>query len=139
MPIEFHATPSPFSSTSFSQSLETRQIGRQLRVFDSIGSTNQEALGLTDDEAVHGLVLLADEQTLGHGRFQRPWVAPAGKAVLMTVVLRGETFARFETALTMAASVAVHRLVGGLGIKDCEIRWPNDVLIRGRKVCGILV
>lgn len=129
--------PKPFSYQTFEQALKTRWLARRLAVFASIDSTNGAALKLADEDAVHGMVLLADEQTAGRGRFRRVWQAPAGKALLFTLVMRGQAMAQAQGMLTIAASVAVARCVRRLGA-DCAIRWPNDVMIGGRKVCGIL-
>ena len=118
--------------------LRTRWLGRPLRVFNEIDSTNTRALNLGDSEAVHGLALLAENQTGGRGRFKRRWSAPGGKALLMSVVLRGARFGRAGSGLTMAAAVGVHRFLNRLFPGECEIRWPNDLLLRGKKACGIL-
>jgi len=136
--IEFHATPTPFSPLQFAALLETRWLGRPVRHYDRIGSTNSAALALPDAEATHGLLLVADEQSAGRGRFHRPWHAQPGKSLLFTVVLRGESLLPVESALTMAASVALHHGLVHLGLPECEIRWPNDLVANGRKICGIL-
>ena len=83
--------------------------------------------------APHGALVTADEQSAGHGRQGRAWVAPPGSAVLMSVVLR-----EFDQLLPLAASVAVSEACEATGV-NCAIKWPNDVWIDGRKVAGILV
>jgi BirA family biotin operon repressor/biotin-[acetyl-CoA-carboxylase] ligase len=105
-------------------------IGRprvHLRVTDS---TNERARALATAGAPHGTLVTAGEQTAGRGRQGRSWTAPAGSAVLMSLVLRdvGET-------LPLAAAVAVCEALP----VDARIKWPNDVWIEGRKVAGILV
>lgn len=98
-----------------------------LRVADS---TNDRAKALAGGGAPHGTLVTAAEQTAGHGRQGRTWTAPAGEALLMSVVLR-----RWPELLPLAAAVAVAESVGG----DARIKWPNDVLVADRKVAGILV
>ena len=93
-------------------------------------STNERARELAAAGAPHGTLVTADEQRAGRGRQGRTWSAPAGSAVLMSVVLRDVS----ET-LPLAAAVAVCEAVA----PGCLIKWPNDVLVDGRKLAGILV
>jgi BirA family transcriptional regulator, biotin operon repressor / biotin---[acetyl-CoA-carboxylase] ligase len=105
-------------------------IGRprvHLRVTDS---TNERARALAAAGAPHGTLVTAGEQTAGRGRQGRSWAAPAGSAVLMSLIVRDVS----ET-LPLAAAVAVCEALP----VDAEIKWPNDVWIDGRKVAGILV
>jgi BirA family biotin operon repressor/biotin-[acetyl-CoA-carboxylase] ligase len=97
-----------------------------LRVTDS---TNVRAKALAP-RAPHGTLITAAEQTAGHGRQGRTWTAPAGEALLMSVVLRD-----WPVLLPLAAAVAVAETAS----EEAAIKWPNDVLIGGRKVAGILV
>jgi BirA family biotin operon repressor/biotin-[acetyl-CoA-carboxylase] ligase len=97
-----------------------------LRVTDS---TNERAKALAAG-APHGLLITASEQTAGHGRQGRSWAAPAGEGLLMSIVLR-----EWPELLPLVAAVAVAQAVG----EDARIKWPNDILIGGRKVAGILV
>ncbi len=128
----------PLDPRRIGELLRTQWLGRSLRVFREIDSTNTYALNLNDSQAAHGLTLLAENQTAGRGRFKRQWSAPGGKALLMSVVLRGAKFGAAGSGLTMAAAVGVHRFLDRLFPGECEIRWPNDLLLRGKKVCGIL-
>lgn len=94
------------------------------------GSTNERARGLAASGAPHGTLVTADEQTSGRGRQGRRWSAPPGRALLCSLVLRDP-----PRLLPLLAGVAVAEVAGG----DAEVKWPNDVLIKGRKVAGILV
>jgi BirA family biotin operon repressor/biotin-[acetyl-CoA-carboxylase] ligase len=100
-------------------------------------STNQRAKELALAGVPHGALVTAHEQTAGRGRQGRTWVAPPGSAVLMSVVLR-ELDERFPL-LPLVAAVAVAEACESLAPVRCEIKWPNDVWIERRKVCGILV
>jgi BirA family biotin operon repressor/biotin-[acetyl-CoA-carboxylase] ligase len=93
-------------------------------------STNERARGLAADGAPHGTIVTADEQTAGRGRQGRTWVAPPGRALLVSMVVR-----RPPRLLPLLAGVAVAELAG----PDAGLKWPNDVLLAGRKVAGILV
>lgn len=94
------------------------------------GSTNERARELAGAGAPHGTVVTASEQTSGRGRQGRTWVAPAGQALLCSVVIRDP-----PRLLPLAAGVAVASVVGDGAL----LKWPNDVLVDGRKVAGILV
>ena len=100
-------------------------------------STNQRAKELAAAGAPHGTVVTADEQTAGRGRQGRAWVAPAGSAVLVSVVLR-ELDERFPL-VPLVAAVAVAEACESIAPVRCQIKWPNDVWIDRRKVAGILV
>lgn len=94
------------------------------------GSTNDRARVLAEAGAPHGTLVTADAQSAGRGRQGRTWSAPPGHALLLSLVLRGA-----PPLLPLAAAVAVAEACG----KDARIKWPNDVLLGGRKVAGILV
>lgn len=95
----------------------------------AVGSTNQRARELAAAGAAHGTLVTASEQTAGRGRQGRRWVAPAGRALLMSVVLR-----EWPRLLPLAAGIAVAEECG----PTASIKWPNDVLLDGAKVAGIL-
>ena len=100
-------------------------------------STNQRAKELADAGAPHGTVVTAGEQTAGRGRQGRAWVAPPGSAVLLSVVLR--ELDESAALLPLATAVAVCEAAEAMAPVRCGIKWPNDVWIERRKLCGILV
>jgi BirA family biotin operon repressor/biotin-[acetyl-CoA-carboxylase] ligase len=100
-------------------------------------STNERAKELALAGAPHGTLVTADEQTAGRGRQGRAWVAPAGEAVLMSVVLRDLGAA--QAYLPLAAALAVCEACEQSAPVCCEIKWPNDVWVERRKLAGILV
>jgi len=104
--------------------------------FDSLSSTNDLALGL---DAPEGTVIMAAEQTAGKGRLGRKWSSPPGEGLYLTIVLRPplppDKMWQMAVVISLAACEAI-REVAGL---DAKIKWPNDILIGGRKVCGILI
>ncbi len=95
-----------------------------------IGSTNARARELAGAGVPHGTLVTADEQSAGRGRQGRTWTAPAGRALLCSVVIRDP-----PALLPLAAGVAVAEVVA----PEARVKWPNDVLVSGRKVAGILV
>jgi BirA family biotin operon repressor/biotin-[acetyl-CoA-carboxylase] ligase len=100
-------------------------------------STNERARELARAGAPHGTVVTADEQSAGRGRQGREWTAPPGHAVLMSLIVRG--LGREDAMLPLLAAVAVCEACERCAPVSCRIKWPNDVWIDGRKVCGILV
>ncbi|QDU22422.1 biotin--[acetyl-CoA-carboxylase] ligase [Urbifossiella limnaea] len=116
----------------------TERVGRRVLVFDELDSTNSFAAALpagTDD----GLVIVARNQTAGRGRFGRPWRSRPGAALLMSVVLTPPADLRRPVILTAWAAVAVAAAVRELAGVEARIKWPNDLLVQGKKVCGILI
>jgi BirA family biotin operon repressor/biotin-[acetyl-CoA-carboxylase] ligase len=119
--------------------LETRRIGRRVKIYERLESTNTEAACRANDPSNHGLVILAHEQTSGRGQQGRSWQAPAGKAILMSVLVMPPAPLRRPVLLTAWAAVSVCDTIRQATGLQARIKWPNDVLIRGRKVCGILI
>jgi BirA family biotin operon repressor/biotin-[acetyl-CoA-carboxylase] ligase len=115
-----------------------RVIGRDIRVFHETTSTNDVAGHLARGGAAEGAVVFAESQTKGRGRMGRRWISPAGKGLWFTVLLRPEIPPQGATQLTIAAATALSRAITQQTGIVPEIKWPNDVLIRGRKVAGIL-
>lgn len=118
----------------------TESIWRDVRHVASTGSTNADVAALARTGAEEGLVLVADEQTAGRGRLARTWASPAGVSVAVSVLLQPtQSFERWGW-LSLVAGVAVAGALEELAPEQgiVELKWPNDVLVRGRKVCGIL-
>src|SRR4051794_9153306 len=109
-------------------------IGSPRLHFRVTDSTNEQAKALAEAGAPHGTLLTAGEQTAGHGRQGRAWAAPPGRAILMSLLLRG--LEERHALLPLATAVAVCDALAPLA---CGIKWPNDVWIEGRKAAGILV
>ncbi|HKJ68389.1 MAG TPA: biotin--[acetyl-CoA-carboxylase] ligase [bacterium] len=115
--------------------LETVQFGETLIILPTIDSTNSYA---RREALPHGAVVLAEEQTAGKGRMGRSWFAEAGQNILMSVVLKPERPLHAIQIITLAAAVAVTDAFSNHLAVDGQVKWPNDVLIAGNKVCGIL-
>ncbi len=119
--------------------LDSARLGRRVLHFERLESTNTYALGLAADPANDGLVILADEQTAGRGQHGRSWSCPGGSGVLMSLLLFPPPPLRRPAILTAWAAVAVCELIRKATGLQAKIKWPNDVLVQGRKVCGILI
>ncbi len=118
--------------------LQTEIIGRQVYVYDRLDSTNLEAKRLSEGGAREGTVVIAEEQTEGRGRLNRRWLSPAGENLLFSVIFRPDLKAAQAFRLTMISSLAVVSAIQGETDLSPLIKWPNDVYIGGKKVCGIL-
>ena len=127
-------TPTPADEWTF----PTERVGRRVLVFDELDSTNTFAAALPSDTD-EGLVVVARDQTAGRGRFGRAWRSRPGAALLMSVVLTPPPELRRPVILTAWAAVAVGEAIRELAGVQARIKWPNDLLVRGKKVCGILI
>ena len=117
--------------------LNTHDMGQVLHCFAEIPSTNDRARELADAGAVHGEVVVAECQTAGRGRRGRSWSSPAGKNLYLSAILRPSLPPQRAPELTLVASVAACEACRKAGV-EAGIKWPNDVLVGGRKVAGIL-
>lgn len=113
-------------------------IGREIRVFNETTSTNDVAARLARGGAAEGAVIFAESQSKGRGRLGRAWLSPAGKGLWFTVLLRPKISPQAATQLTIAAATALSRAITQQTGIVPDIKWPNDLLIGGRKIAGIL-
>ncbi len=118
--------------------LDTQWIGKKIYYFDTIGSTQDFALGAAQDGGENGTVVIAQRQTGARGRMNRRWISPRG-GVWMSVVFHPKDGFASATLFPLAASVALaDAITDTLGV-TVDLKWPNDVLVGGKKACGILV
>jgi len=113
-------------------------VGRQLFLFGELPSTNTALRDLARQGAVEGTVVVADAQTAGRGRFDRPWYSPPGVNLYVSVLFRPTFHPREATRFSFIASLALSDALAKLGLLPA-IKWPNDVLLAGKKVAGTFV
>ncbi len=113
------------------------QLARRLRYYDSVGSTNDSAKEWLIEGAPDGAVVIADEQRRGRGRHGRVWHTPPGVALALSVILK--PLDASPAHVNMIGALSVYDLARQIGCDEVAIKWPNDVLIGGKKVSGILV
>ncbi len=118
--------------------LYTKWIGKDLYCYDTIGSTNARAKELAEQESEHGTLVVADQQTQGRGRRGRSWQTPPQTGIAMSLLLRPEINPGNASMLTLVTALAVANAITSLSGVEAMIKWPNDVVMNGRKVCGIL-
>ena len=119
--------------------LDTKWAGCDIVYFEETDSTNKQARMLAREGAKHGTLVIADTQSAGRGRRGRGWISPAGEGVFMSLIVRPEMppseVAKMSLTLALAVARAIERETG----LDARIKWPNDIVIGGRKVCGLLL
>lgn len=125
-------------SVALAQLLTTKSFGKPLHFFPSIDSTNTYAARLAREGAAEGCVVIADEQTGGKGRLGRSWVSPPGVNLYMSLILRPAVSTATVPQVGLLAAVAVADAIEDVCPLIPAIKWPNDILIDGKKVCGIL-
>lgn len=131
--------PDSIDATALQLALDTTVFGRKAVLLTSTLSTQGDVLKLAEQGQGEGAVVIAEEQTGGRGRFGRKWFSPPGKGIWMSVLLRPDLPLQHTPQLTLLTGVAVCRAVRACTGADAGIKWPNDLLIDGRKVCGILL
>lgn len=128
--------PTDLSTRRIVMGLRTQVVGANLTYQESMPSTQDEAHAVEDDDP-EGMVFLTDEQTEGRGRSGRTWVAPPGSGLLLSVQLRPrpEVYPKLVMIASLAAAAAIEQVTGLV----VELKWPNDLLVNGKKTGGVLV
>lgn len=116
----------------------TEWAGKRVYYRKETESTNEDAKNLAEDDREHGSLMVADTQTGGKGRRGRSWNSPAGTSISFSLLLRPEFAPNKASMLTLVMAVAVAEVLSKLTDLDVKIKWPNDILINKKKVCGIL-
>lgn len=133
------AVPDRVDAGSLSSYLKTTRFGKTIHYFDEIDSTQRFAHQLAREGAEDGTVVIADEQSGGRGRMQRPWHSAKGKGIWMTVIIRPNILPHQAPQFTLVTAVSVVMAMKELYQNFSPvIKWPNDILINGKKCVGIL-
>jgi BirA family biotin operon repressor/biotin-[acetyl-CoA-carboxylase] ligase len=122
--------------TAITDNLETSFIGQRVICYPSLPSTMDVAKRQAKQGAAEGTVVLAEEQTAGKGRLKRTWLSPKG-SIALSIILHPSP--AYLTSLIMVASLAVVHCIEKATSLKAQIKWPNDVLVNEKKVCGILI
>lgn len=136
----YHITSSPdiLSVNELESQMTTAWAGQKIYYYDEIDSTNMKASHLAEEGAVHGTLVVADRQTAGKGRRGRSWESPAQTGIFMTMLLKPEIEPNNASMLTLVTALAVTRAIREQTGLEAQIKWPNDIVVNGKKVCGIL-
>lgn len=120
-----------------SKNLNTKYIGKDIYIFNEVMSTNTIAKFLSMNGVGNGAVVISEKQTKARGRSGKNWESPLG-GVWLSIILNPNVNHSKIPLITFATGVAVENTLKRIGVKNAEIKWPNDILIHGKKVCGIL-
>lgn len=120
-----------------SKNLNTKYIGKDIYIFNEVMSTNTLAKFLSMNGVGNGAVVISEKQTKARGRSGKNWESPLG-GVWLSIILNPNVNHSKIPLITLATGVAVENTLKRIGVKNAEIKWPNDILIHGKKVCGIL-
>ena len=126
-----------YNEETISQAINTKWAGKTVHFAKETDSTNSWIKRLAKDGAEHGTLAVAEFQSAGRGRFDRRWEAPEGSSIMMTLLLRPEFSPQYASMLTLVMGMAVAQAAEELGF-NVSIKWPNDIVISKKKICGIL-
>ncbi len=136
--IIFQSAPDSLISTEISYKLKAKTMGREIHAFKSVQSTNTVAHQLAASGAPEGTLVVAESQTKGRGRLGRMWHSPENCGIYCSLVLRPKIHPTRAPGISLISAIAVAETIAGCNDFKIGIKWPNDVLLSGRKVAGIL-
>lgn len=119
--------------------LRSGVMGRRVFAYKSIGSTNDSAKRLAESDSPEGTMVIAEKQTKGRGRLGRSWHSPQNKGLYFSLILRPRLAVEKMSALSLVAALSISRVIENLTELEPRIKWPNDCLVGGKKVAGILI
>ncbi len=132
------AVPDVLSQQEIESLIRTKWLGHEVFYYEEIDSTNTEAKRKAEEGAPHGTLVVADMQKAGRGRRGRSWSSPHNQGIFFTILLRPEIEPANAPMLTLVKAIAVARGISKITGLKAQIKWPNDVVINGKKVVGIL-
>ncbi|WP_028561256.1 biotin--[acetyl-CoA-carboxylase] ligase [Paenibacillus pinihumi] len=133
------AVPDRLSAAALLRSLTTERFARRLHLHEAVDSTQTVLRALAEDGAPEGTLVIAEQQLQGRGRMGRSWESPKGKGIWMSLLLRPNLAIHFSPQLTLLIAVALCRSLRKSTGLPIGIKWPNDLLVDGRKISGILL
>ncbi len=129
--------PDILTREEIAEYLHTRMIGKTICYFDQIGSTNKKAKEIAAAGDGHGTVVISEEQTEGRGRLGRNWSSPKRKGIWMSILVRPDIIPTDATKMTQITAASIYKALSDMKI-ETQIKWPNDIILNEKKVCGIL-
>ena len=130
--------PDVLSYSELKSRIRNNWAGSEIYYYEETGSTNIDAKRLGEEGAAHGTIVVADKQNAGRGRRGRVWQSPAGKDIYFTILLRPSFEPDKASGLTLVMALSVAQAVERKCSLKAGIKWPNDVVLNGKKICGIL-
>lgn len=132
------AAPDLMTEAEIKSLMHTDWVAKEVLYFDTIDSTNTKAQELAEKGYPSGTLVVADKQESGKGRRGRSWVSPSGTGIFMTLMIKPDINPNNASMLTLVAALAVARAITSVTGEEAMIKWPNDIVVNGKKVCGIL-
>lgn len=132
------AAPDLMTEAEIKSLLHTDWVAKEVLYFDTIDSTNTKAQELAEKGYPSGTLVVADNQESGKGRRGRSWVSPSGTGIFMTLMIKPDINPNNASMLTLVAALAVAKAITSVTGEEAMIKWPNDIVVNGKKVCGIL-
>lgn len=132
------AAPDLMTEAEIKSLMHTEWVAKEVLYFDTIDSTNTKAQELAEKGYPSGTLVVADKQESGKGRRGRNWVSPSGTGIFMTLMIKPDINPNNASMLTLVAALAVAKAITSVTGEEALIKWPNDIVINGKKVCGIL-
>ena len=126
-----------YSKETISDEIHTKWAGKTVHFAKETDSTNEWCKRMSKEGAEHGTLAVAEFQSAGKGRLGRRWTAPEGSSVMMSILLRPEFEPQYASMLTLVMGLSVAQTVKELDV-EVSIKWPNDVVVSRKKICGIL-
>lgn len=130
--------PDNISAEEIMSRMQTKVIAKKVIYFLEVDSTNNQAKIIADQADSHGTLLISEQQKTGRGRRGRNWSSPAGTGIWMSLILKPNINPANASMLTLVTALAVVSGIVEVTNLDARIKWPNDVVVSGKKVCGIL-
>lgn len=132
------AAPDLMTEAEIKSLMHTDWVAKEVLYFDTIDSTNIKAQELAEKGYLSGTLVVADKQESGKGRRGRSWVSPSGTGIFMTLMIKPDINPNNASMLTLVAALAVAKAITSVTGEEALIKWPNDIVVNGKKVCGIL-
>lgn len=131
-------TPDKLIPEEISYRLGTKTIGKRIHSYESTGSTNDIAQRLAESGSPEGTAVFSEGQSKGRGRLGREWSSPKGKGIYLSLILRPKISPTHASKITLMSAIAVAAAIRKITDLTALIKWPNDIMVNGHKVCGIL-
>lgn len=132
------AAPDLMTEAEIKSLMHTEWVAKEVLYFDTIDSTNTKAQELAEKGYPSGTLVVADKQESGKGRRGRSWVSPSGTGIFMTLMIKPDINPNNASMLTLVAALAVAKAITSVTGEKALIKWPNDIVVNSKKVCGIL-
>ena len=131
-------SPNVVTANEVGMAVSTKVLGQQIKYFDEVDSTNEKAKQLAREGAVEGTLVISDTQLAGKGRLGRTWSSPTQTGIWMSLILRPSILPQYASQLTLVAGLCMCETLREVTGLEASIKWPNDIVVNGKKVCGIL-